>query len=79
LAIRLRRPGSVPLDPDGRERAVGVAEGELAYLLGGDPLAAQVLATRTERVIDEDLETVLALPRSQQRDGVADVADALER
>ncbi len=58
---------------------VPIAEGELAHLLGGDPLAAEVLATRTERVVDEDLEAVCALPSAEERDGVADVADALQR
>ena len=58
---------------------VRVAEGELAHLLRGDPLAAQVLAARAERVVDEDLEAVLALPGPEERDGVADVADALQR
>ena len=57
---------------------VRVTEGELAHLLGGDPLATQVLAARTVGVVDEDLEPVLALPGSQERDGVADVTDPLQ-
>ena len=73
------RPGAIALDPDRRERVVPITERELAHLLAWDPLAAQVLAARTERVVDEDLEAVLALPGPEERDGVADVADALER
>jgi hypothetical protein len=37
-----------------------------------------MLAARAERVVDEDLETVLALTCAEERDGVADVADALQ-
>ena len=57
---------------------VRVTEGELADLLRGDPLAAEVLATRTVGVVDEDLEPVLALSGSQERDGMADVTDPLQ-
>ena len=74
----LRRPGAVALDPDGGERRVRVTEGELAHLLRGDPLAPEVLATRTVGVVDEDLEPVLALPGPQERDGMADVTDPLQ-
>ena len=75
----LGRPGAVALDPDRGERVVPVPEGELAHVAGRQPLAAQVLAARTEGVVDEDLEAVLALPGPEERDGVADVADALQR
>jgi len=51
----------------------------MAHLLSGQPIATQMLATRAERVVDEDLEPVPAFSRSQERDGMADVADALGR
>jgi hypothetical protein len=74
----LRRLRPVALDPDRGERRVRVTEGELAHLLGGDPLATEVLAARTVGVVDEDLETVLPLSGPQQRDGMPDVTDPLQ-
>jgi hypothetical protein len=37
-----------------------------------------VLAARAERVVHQDLETVLPFPGPEERDGVADVADSLQ-
>ena len=75
----LRRPGAVSLDPDSGERTVRVPEGDLAHLLRREPLAPQMPAARSVRVVDEDLQPVLPLSGPQERDGVADVTDPLQR
>ena len=75
----LGRPGAVALDPDGGERVVPVAEGELAPVGLGTHSPRRCVPPGRNGSSTEALQAVSLPARTEQRDGMADVADPLER